>query len=186
MRVSSFAPVGAKSATLLILGSMPGLASLRAGQYYAHPRNQFWPILGEIVGFDPGRPYAERIAGLSSSGIALWDVLESCTRAGSLDADIESGSVVANDFVAFFASHPRIGKVVFNGATAERWYRRHVAPALPPRPMVYARLPSTSPAHAGLSCRQKLEAWRLEIRGDAAQAGLQPAGRRRRDKGKRL
>jgi hypoxanthine-DNA glycosylase len=164
-RIRSFAPVAESSATLLILGSIPGLASLRAGQYYAHPRNQFWRILGEVIDVESERPYADRVRRLTSSRIALWDVLQSCMRAGSLDADIESGSIVPNDFVRFFTGHPQIRRVVFNGSTAERCFRRHVLPGLPDRPLEYVRLPSTSPAHAALSYRQKLEAWRHVLRG---------------------
>lgn len=170
-RVRSFAPVAEGTATLLILGSMPGLASLRAGQYYAHPRNQFWRILGEIVGLDPAQPYAERLGRLTSSGIALWDVLKSCTRAGSLDAHIERGSIVPNDFARFFAGHPQIRRVVFNGTTAERYFLRHVLPGLPARRMDCVRLPSTSPANAALSYGQKLAAWHVEIQAGTGRPG---------------
>ena len=80
-RIRCFEPVGNTQATTLILGSMPGKESLRAGQYYAHPRNSFWPILGDLVGAEPALPYEDRIRALQSAGIALWDVLESCARA---------------------------------------------------------------------------------------------------------
>ncbi|MHB8835593.1 MAG: DNA-deoxyinosine glycosylase [Candidatus Methylomirabilia bacterium] len=163
MRVRSFAPVADRDATRLILGSMPGVASLRAGQYYAHPRNLFWRILGELLGLDPGMPYADRVGVLAGAGIGLWDVLKSCTRAGSLDSSIENNSIEANGLATFFARHPRVRRVYFNGATAERYYRRLVLPGLPALPLEYLRLPSTSPAHAALSCRQKLEAWRQVI-----------------------
>ena len=174
----SFAPVAEDSATRLVLGSMPGAASLRAGQYYAHPRNLFWRILGELLGVDPGLPYAERVGVLSAAGIALWDVLESCTRVGSLDAAIEKGSVAPNDFATFFARHPRVRRVYFNGATAEQCYRRRVLPLLPAGSRVYERLPSTSPAHAALSFEEKLAAWRVVTDG-AGRAG-RPTSRPRR------
>jgi len=163
-RIRSFAPIAASHAAVLILGSMPGMASLRARQYYAHPRNQFWRIVGDLLGFDPALPYDERVAGLAASGIALWDVLKSCTRAGSLDADIENGSIVPNDFKKFFAGHPLIRRVYFNGATAESCYRRHVLSLLPAPPLEYRRLPSTSPAHAALSYEKKRAAWRVVAR----------------------
>jgi hypoxanthine-DNA glycosylase len=177
-RVCSFAPVGDGNATRLILGSMPGVASLRAGQYYAHPRNLFWRILGELLAMEPGMSYADRVGVLSSAGIALWDVLESCTRVGSLDAAIEKDTVLPNDFATFFAGHPQVRRVYFNGTTAEQCYRRRVRPLLPADPRVYERLPSTSPAHAALSFEGKLAAWRVVTNG-AGGARL-PASRSRR------
>ena len=164
---ASFAPVAAPNATLLILGSIPGRASLQANRYYAHPRNQFWPIMGAVFGMAVNAPYEDRLAELQSHGVALWDVVHSCERPGSLDASIAADSVVANDFAGFFAEHPHIHTVCFNGATAEASYRRHVLPALSDVPMRYARLPSTSPAHASLSFDQKLAAWRHRLKGDA-------------------
>lgn len=149
---------------------MPGAASLRAGQYYAHPRNLFWRILGEVVGLDPGLPYDCRTGALTSAGIALWDVLKSCVRAGSLDSAIEKDSVVPNDFATFFARHPHVRRVYFNGSTAESSYRRWVLPQLPPTAgsLLYARLPSTSPAHAALAFEEKRAAWRVVADGGVA------------------
>jgi hypoxanthine-DNA glycosylase len=144
---------------------MPGVASLRAGQYYAHPRNLFWRILGELLGMDPGLTYAGRVGVLASSGIALWDVLKSCSRAGSLDADIEKDTIVPNDFSTFFARHPQVRRVYFNGSTAERCFRRHVLPRLSAGLQVYKRLPSTSPTHAATSYADKLAAWRVIMGG---------------------
>lgn len=160
---------------------MPGVASLRAGQYYAHPRNLFWRILGELVGLDPGLPYDCRTGALSAAGIALWDVLKSCARAGSLDSAIEKDSVVPNDFATFFARHPHVRRVYFNGSTAERSYRRWVLPRLPPTagPLLYARLPSTSPAHAALAFEEKLAAWRVVTTGPAGARRTASRGRRR-------
>ena len=129
-KVTSFAPVADRSAQILILGSMPGEKSLNAGQYYAHPRNGFWKIMGQILGFDPDIAYDVRLAALLQSNIALWDVLHSCVRKGSLDAAIEASSITANDFQAFFRTHLHITRVYFNGATAERCYQSHVMPAL--------------------------------------------------------
>jgi double-stranded uracil-DNA glycosylase len=141
----------------LILGSMPGIASLRAGQYYAHPRNQFWPIMSELLALDlVGMAYPLRLRALSDSGFALWDVLQSCRRRGSLDADIAADSLVVNDFTDFFRRHLAITHIFFNGAAAEQLFRRHVRPPA----CICRRLPSTSPAHASLDFPAKLEAWR--------------------------
>ena len=143
---------------------MPGMASLAAGQYYAHPRNQFWPVLGAICGFDPDLSYARRKAALAVAGIALWDVIGSCIRQGSLDTAIDDESIVANDFAAFLASHTRIARVCFNGRKAEAAWRRHVQGQLPPARQPECRLlPSTSPAHAGMSYLRKLQVWRSAI-----------------------
>ena len=160
----SFPPLAAPGARLLILGSMPGLASLAAGQYYAHPRNAFWPIMGELLGFSPGLDYPARVAALHQAGVAVWDVLYSCRRQGSLDSAIEDDSLVANDLTGFLAGHPTIRHIFFNGAKAESCFRRHVTLTLPERRIAFTRLPSTSPAHAGLSFERKLDAWRAVTR----------------------
>lgn len=159
--VKSFPPVGNAAARILILGSMPGRESLRMGQYYAHPRNLFWPILGELAGAAPALAYERRIAALKRSRIALWDVLKSCVRAGSLDSRIEDDSLVANDFRSFFLRHPEITHVFFNGAKAEACFRKCVLPDHDFGPLRLQRLPSTSPAHAAMSYEQKLEAWQV-------------------------
>ena len=162
-KVSSFPPVVGRSPSALVLGSMPGKRSLEAGQYYAHPRNSFWRIVGEIAGFDPAAPYQVRLDALTASGIALWDVLDSCVRPGSADSAIEAGTRVANDFAAFFGEHPGIGLVCFNGAEAEKSFRRYVLPGLDTTRIHCVRLPSTSPAYAVLSFEQKLAAWRTAL-----------------------
>ncbi len=110
---------------------MPSEASLAAGQYYAFRHNQFWRIAGEICGFDADAPYARRKAALKRRRIALWDVVASCVRPGSLDASIRDDSIRANEFTAFLARHPGIRRVCFNGRKAESAWRRHVAPRLP-------------------------------------------------------
>lgn len=162
-RARGFPPIAGPDATVLILGSMPGERSLAAQQYYAHPRNVFWRIMGELLGFDAAAGYAQRISALKRARIALWDVLDSCVRPGSLDADIESGTLEVNDFDRFFRTHPEIEHVFFNGAAAETHYRRHVLPLLDAAPRRHARLPSTSPANAGLSYQEKFEVWRSVV-----------------------
>jgi double-stranded uracil-DNA glycosylase len=156
-RVRSFPPIVSPQSKLLILGSMPGDASLKAGQYYAHPRNAFWHIMGELFGAGPSLPYQERVAILQSIGVALWDSLQACIRPGSLDASIKEE--VANDFPALFAKYPNITHVFFNGSKAERSFLRHAKPALSEDRHVFARLPSTSPAHAAMRLESKVRAW---------------------------
>ncbi len=162
--VRSFPPIGDRFARVLILGSMPGVASLEAGQYYAHPRNAFWPIVCDVLGIDPDSPYDVRVTAVRAGGLALWDVLASCARRGSLDSAIDGGSVTANDIEGFLASHPAISDVLFNGATAETHYRRHVLPTLSThRDIRHRRLPSTSPAHAAISRAEKRRIWRAAL-----------------------
>ena len=163
--VRSFAPVASADATVLILGSMPGEASLRAGQYYAHERNAFWRIMGDLLGAGPSLPYRERLERISAAGIALWDVIADCEREGSLDADIVGASVRVNDFAGFFSAHPAIRRVYFNGAAAESNFRRHVLPGLAGRNVTLTRLPSTSPAHAAQAYAEKLAAWSVVVAG---------------------
>jgi len=166
-RIRSFDPVAARNARILILGSMPGRASLAAGQYYAHRQNAFWRIVCSLLAIDPASPYRARLRALRASRIALWDVLHSCVRPGSLDSRIELET--ANDFNRFFRRHPGTTHVFFNGAKAEASFRRHVFPAiertLRDRVISYYRLPSTSPAHASAPFGRKLEAWRVILGG---------------------
>lgn len=161
--IHSFPPVSNADARVLILGSMPGKKSLEQKQYYANPQNAFWKIMGELVGAKPDIPYEERLRLLKFSGIALWDVLASCERKTSLDSHIRKES--ANDFASFFARHPHIAQVFFNGSKAEQCYRKFVQEQdkqkLPS--LKFHRLPSTSPAHAGMRYEDKLREWRAVI-----------------------
>lgn len=141
---------------LLILGNMPSVMSLDSRQYYANPRNAFWRITGEIFGFDQGAPYDQRVEALIAGGVAVWDVLRACRRVGSLDSAVERNSMEANDFGAFYAAHPTIGRVYFNGAAAEDNYRRLVRAD---SAATLRRLPSTSPANT-MPAAAKLDAWR--------------------------
>jgi double-stranded uracil-DNA glycosylase len=158
-----FPPIAAPDARVLVLGSLPGQASLAARQYYAQPRNAFWRIMGELVGAGLDVPYDERVTRLRASGIALWDVCEAAERPGSLDAAIDLQSVVTNDFACFFQQHPRVVHVCANGATAHRLYLRRVRPLLPEpwSTLPLHLLPSSSPAHASLNLAQKLARWRV-------------------------
>lgn len=161
-RIFSFPPIESPDAHTLILGSMPGVMSLRLQQYYGHPQNAFWRIMGENLGFDPAGSYAQRTSALVERKVALWDVLAACVREGSLDSSIDSSSIVPNDFVAFFATHSRVRRIFFNGAKAESLYRRHVLPKVARvASLEHVRLPSTSPAHAGLPLAAKAQAWRV-------------------------
>lgn len=162
--VQGFPPVASAASRVLILGSMPGTASLAAQQYYAHPRNAFWPIVGNLLGFAPDLPYRERLRALRSSGVALWDVLQCCDRDGSLDSDIAPASRRLNDFAAFFARHRRIVAVLCNGGTAHGLFVRRVLPTLGSDAEWHVhQLPSTSPAHAARSLAQKRHAWRSAL-----------------------
>jgi double-stranded uracil-DNA glycosylase len=164
-QIQSFPPIENPTAHTLILGSMPGKESLRAGQYYAHRRNAFWPIMDELIGARTTLPYQARIQILKSAGIALWDVLASCTRHSSMDADIEADSICPNDFASFFLKHPDITHIFFNGSMAEKFFHKHVQPLLEHmlenRPLHYQRLPSTSPANASMRYEQKLSVWKV-------------------------
>lgn len=160
--VLGFPPASRCHARVLVLGTMPGVASLKAVRYYAHPRNAFWPIAATLLGFDVALPYEARIEALNEAGVALWDVLAACERPGSLDAAIDAQSAQANDFAGFLTAHPGITRICFNGGSAQALFRRHVLPALSKShpEMEYAALPSTSPAHAAMPFAAKLEAWR--------------------------
>jgi hypoxanthine-DNA glycosylase len=151
-------PVVDDQAEVLILGSFPSVQSLTAQQYYANPRNAFWPITGELFGFDHNAPYDLRLSALRSHHVALWDVLHQCRRIGSLDSAIEPKSLVVNDFGALFTDYPTITRVFFNGAKAGELYRRLAGEVRSER-IHFQRLPSTSGAHA-IAPSAKLAAWR--------------------------
>jgi hypoxanthine-DNA glycosylase len=154
-------PIIGDDAHTLILGNMPSVISLGLQQYYANPRNAFWRITGEVFGFDATEPYDARTAELTARGVAVWDVLRSCRRDGSLDSAVEPDSMVANDFDQLFERHPDLALVFFNGAAAEKNFNRLVGVALirAAPDLRYRRLPSTSPAQT-MRYADKLAAWR--------------------------
>jgi hypoxanthine-DNA glycosylase len=150
-------PVLGPAPRVLILGSMPGAASLAAQAYYAHPRNAFWPLLGELIGLDPAAAYPERLAALTAAGLALWDVIGACRRSGSLDSAIDPDSIVVNDVVGLVRDAPSLRTIITNGGLAARLYRKHVADQLPT--LRWHALPSTSPANARGGLAAKRSAW---------------------------
>ena len=157
-----FPPVAAPDARVLILGSLPGIESLRRRQYYGKPGNSFWWIMGHLAGANPELPYEARLTCLTQHKIALWDVCASATRPGSLDASIIANSVIPNDFAPFLSVHPDIELICLNGTAAATMFTKLVLPKLNPSQAAIRRerLPSTSPAHAALRPAQKLERWR--------------------------
>jgi double-stranded uracil-DNA glycosylase len=157
--IESFPAIAAADCHTLILGTMPGAVSLAQHRYYAHPRNAFWPIVTELLALDANSDYTAKTAALAARGFALWDVLKACVRVGSLDAAIEHDSIVPNDIAGFLSMHRSVRRICFNGATAAKLFRRHIQPTLTD-PIDYLPLPSTSPAHAGMSYERKLQAWR--------------------------
>ena len=156
-----FPAISTADACVLILGSFPGEKSLLAQQYYAHSRNAFWKIIAEVAGFSEYLDYSDRVKILKEQKIALWDVMQSCERAGSLDSNIVSSTIIANDFDSFFAVHPAIKMIFFNGSRAEKEFIKRVLPKLDKkyRSIGLTRLPSTSPAMATMNYLEKVRAW---------------------------
>ena len=154
-------PVVASDCRVLILGSMPGAASLLAARYYAHPRNRFWPLMAALADVPAEATYGERLVALQRAGIGLWDVIGECRRAGSLDSAIVRGSERANALVPLIVSLGQLRVIAFNGAAAASLFRRHVEPHLPElrQPVQRIALPSTSPAHAAMGLEALREAW---------------------------
>ena len=148
-----------EQARLLVLGSFPGAASLQAAQYYAHPRNAFWPVMGALLARPDlaTLPYAERLQALRRHRVALWDTVAACRREGSLDTAIEDA--VPSDLPHLVARLPRLRAIACNGALAHR--QTVLALGDPGVPVL--RLPSTSPAHAGRSLADKIAAWQQEL-----------------------
>lgn len=153
-KVKSFDPVVDQRTRIIILGSMPGEASLKANQYYAHPQNQFWKLLGDVLGFDHKIPYAQRISKILENGIGMWESLEECERIGSLDSAIKNAC--PNDIPILLSIFPGIRTICFNGQRASAEYHRNFPQFEGIR---YITLPSSSAAHA-IPYREKLEAWK--------------------------
>lgn len=162
IRLCGLPPVHASDAKVLVLGSFPGVRSLAEQQYYAHPQNRFWPTMGSVCGFEPRAPYAERVRGLRTCRVALWDVLGACTRVGSLDSAIVIGTEEPNDFGSLFERCPRIRGVLFNGQKAAQSFARHVVPEefWAGSGLEFVVLPSTSPAHAAMRPPELAGRWR--------------------------
>lgn len=165
MIAESFPPIIGTKPRALVLGSMPGKASLQAQQYYAHPRNLFWPFMQAIFHIDTTADYPQRCKALVGEGVAVWDVLQSCERASSLDADIIESSIVPNDFATLLSENASIQKIVFNGAKAQQAFKKYVVPALAGRlaTIELIGLPSTSPANASIAREVKLAAWKAAL-----------------------
>lgn len=157
-RLTGLAPVAASGARLLVLGSFPSVASLQAQQYYAHPRNHFWPILSALWKLEGEQaltalPYAERLPIVHAHGLAIWDVYAGCAREGSLDSAIEHAEL--NDLAGLIQRIPSLQAIAHNGGESARHMKVTQALGLP-----VFKLPSTSPANASWSFERKLAAWR--------------------------
>ena len=166
MLQTGFPSIVDEFSSVLVLGSMPGVASLKRREYYAHERNTFWPIMAAIAAVDLPASYGDKVALLKEQKIALWDVIGHCERPGSLDSAIVEASICVNDFERFFSAYPRIRRVLFNGKKASDIFRRHLKRHGPftTRDIDYLSLPSTSPANAGMRFEAKLALWREALR----------------------
>lgn len=161
INISGFPLVAKSDAKILILGTMPGQKSLEENQYYAHPRNSFWPIMSNLLKTDSVLSYDDRKKLLIKNNIALWDVLKNCYRKGSLDSDIDQSTIETNDFKRFFSIHKRVVVVFFNGAKAEQLFMKNSFKKLKhaQQDLSLFRLPSTSSAYAARTFEQKLLQW---------------------------
>lgn len=152
-RLVGLPPVLDANTRLLVLGSFPGVASLRAQRYYGHPQNAFWKILGTLWSQDlMAMPYAERVTAALAHRLGLWDVYAACEREGSLDTAIRAGEL--NDFAGLRQRCPQLQAIAHNGGESFKHARHTLALGLPVH-----RLPSTSPANASWSFERKLAAW---------------------------
>ena len=161
MPITSFSPIVPHHAQLLILGSIPGIKSLQAQQYYAHPRNAFWKIMEELWSLPPELDYSSRLSKLQTHGIALWDVAQQCIRPGSLDSKIDYTSVIPNAIPALLIANPCIKTICFNGQAAAKLFKKHFPDLLTNPHLSFFTLPSTSPAHASMTFAGKLKAWHI-------------------------
>lgn len=156
-RIESFPPVTRADARVLILGSMPSRKSLAALEYYAHPQNLFWTIMGELFGSSRDLPYAERLQILQDHHVALWDAARTCRR--DLSADATMRDVEANDVAGLLAECTAIRTIFCNGRKSEQLCRKLIAPSVSGYDIEFVYLPSTSPANASVTPSEKVRAW---------------------------
>ncbi len=157
-KMACFPPVSGPDPRILILGSFPSEESLKRKQYYGHPRNQFWRIMGDLFGAGPDLNYAERTEILIRSGVSLWDTVKTCSRTTSADARIRNAAY--NDIDSFLRTYPGIKAIFFDGRTAASLFER----GRRGKPDIYVAritLPSTSPAHAAMKYEEKLRRWKI-------------------------
>ena len=172
-----FPPISAAGIHTLILGSLPSRRSLELGQYYGHPQNAFWRIMGRLVGASRNLPYDERVRRIVAARLGVWDVLASSVRPGSMDAAIDVRSATPNDFDRFLREHAALRRICFNGRKAAELFERKVSLTDDQRSasLEFVQLPSTSPAYAAMPFEEKLERWSV--------VALPPTERRRRPVG---
>lgn len=146
---------------MLVLGSMPGSASLEQGSYYAHPRNRFWPLMAQMGGFDVQTSYQARMRALQNMQVGLWDVIGACERAGSLDTAIRRSSEIANPLLEVIDKLPDLRAIAFNGGKAAEAFHRHITPSVDSlsQRLSLLSLPSTSPANAAFQLPALIKAW---------------------------
>lgn len=156
-KIKSFGPIVDNNSKILILGSIPGVESLKKQQYYGNIRNQFWRIIFSLYNYDVPTDYEQKTDFLLEKGIGLWDVISNCIREGSLDSNIKEAAV--NDFKWLFETYPDIKHVFFNGSKAYETFKRKVGFENYPN-MEFQRLPSTSPAYIK-SFEEKFNEWKI-------------------------
>ena len=161
LRISGFYSISNTSSSILILGSMPSISSLSINQYYGHPRNCFWTIISKLLNAPTELSYEKRKKLLLDKKIALWDVLSSCHRKGSLDSNIDINSIEFNDFNLFFSQYKNINHIFFNGQKSKQLFNKHVFPIMKNQKLQYHTLPSTSPAMAQLKFEEKYIKWSI-------------------------
>jgi hypoxanthine-DNA glycosylase len=157
--IQSFDAESSLEPKVLILGSIPGVASLNAQQYYAHPRNAFWPIMSSFFSFDGLAPYAQRLAALLTNQVALWDVLAAAEREGSLDSAIITSSQIVNPIDEFALAHTSLKAVLLNGGKAAASFKKAFQYSESLNDISIHLLPSTSPAYAAMKQETKMQQW---------------------------
>lgn len=160
--LTGLAPIVGNNPTVLILGSMPSVASLEKQQYYGHPRNAFWPLISRLLNFELSEHYQKNADLACQLGVAIWDVIGQCERTGSLDSAIVKETIVINPIIELLEQHPTIKMVGLNGATAANLFKRHISSGLT-TDIKIKQLTSSSPANARMTLDQKFIAWQQAL-----------------------